>query len=381
MRNVKVLGRLRRRLGANGPGITVAVVAMLVALTGVAFAAGGALTNTQKKEVKAIVKKEAKKLRGPSGPTGPPGSNGSLGAPGARGDLGPQGSPGKDGKGIIVTPISEGEEGCAELGGAFVEKEGVGSPVEVCNGEKGGRGEKGEPWTPNNTLPAGASETGVWAFSGTGEQKFTAEVEGSSKEITIGDKNVFVPISFPIPLALATGLPSSNVHYKTDANFGSSCEGTAAAPKALPGNLCVWEGNGTEPPVEAIFKGIHKVGGSEGGSAGANKSGALLIFELTGANAGGNGTYALTAPNPLVTAVAPTHGPAAGGTSVTITGQNLQGGTVKFGTADATCGAVNPAGTEVTCTSPAQAAGTVDVTVTVSGYTSPTSAGDKYTYE
>jgi len=83
---------------------------------------------------------------------------------------------------------------------------------------------------------------------------------------------------------------------------------------------------------------------------------------------------------PAVTQVAPTAGPTAGGTVVTITGTNLTGATaVKFGSTNATNFAVNSA-TKVTATAPAGNAGTVDVTVTSPAGTSATSATDQYTY-
>jgi len=70
-----------------------------------------------------------------------------------------------------------------------------------------------------------------------------------------------------------------------------------------------------------------------------------------------------------VTTVDPASGPIAGGTSVTITGTNFaSGATVKFGTASATGVTVN-SDTQITCTSPAVAAGAVDVTVTNSDST------------
>ena len=64
------LHRLKRRLADNSPGLVIAVVAMLIALTGGAFAASGALTGKQKKEVEKIAKKFA----------GKPGSSGFAGA-------------------------------------------------------------------------------------------------------------------------------------------------------------------------------------------------------------------------------------------------------------------------------------------------------------
>ena len=84
-------------------------------------------------------------------------------------------------------------------------------------------------------------------------------------------------------------------------------------------------------------------------------------------------------PAPTVTGINPTAGPAAGGTSVTITGTNLAGATaVKFGSTSGTITA--DAAGSITATSPAASAGTVDVTVTTAGGTSATSAADRYTY-
>ncbi len=94
-----------------------------------------------------------------------------------------------------------------------------------------------------------------------------------------------------------------------------------------------------------------------------------------------NGVSAFKAPSstppPVVTGISPTSGPAAGGTSVTVTGTSLTGGTVAFGANAATgvsCGA-----TSCTATSPA-GTGTVNVEVTTSGGTSAATAADKFTY-
>ena len=77
---------------------------------------------------------------------------------------------------------------------------------------------------------------------------------------------------------------------------------------------------------------------------------------------------------PTVSGVSPTSGPAAGGTSVTITGTNLDSATgVKFGATAAASFTVNSA-TQITATAPA-GIGTVDVTVTNPGGTSSTSVG------
>jgi hypothetical protein len=91
--------------------------------------------------------------------------------------------------------------------------------------------------------------------------------------------------------------------------------------------------------------------------------------------------YTYRAPAaPTVTNVNPNGGPIAGSTAVTITGTGFSGTpTVHFGANAATKVEVVSA-TEITCTSPAGAAGTVDVTVTTTAGTSAKVSADKYTY-
>ena len=85
-------------------------------------------------------------------------------------------------------------------------------------------------------------------------------------------------------------------------------------------------------------------------------------------------------PPPVVTAINPSSGPVTGGTSVTITGTDLNGATaVAFGATPAASFTVNSA-TSITAVAPAHAAGTVDVTVTTPGGTSNTGPADTFTY-
>jgi len=80
----------------------------------------------------------------------------------------------------------------------------------------------------------------------------------------------------------------------------------------------------------------------------------------------------VTNPAPTVTSIAPTTGPQAGGTAVTITGTGfLAGAGVKFGGTSATNVSVVSA-TSITATTPAHAAGGVDVVVTNSDTKSAT---------
>src|SRR5438094_7024945 len=83
---------------------------------------------------------------------------------------------------------------------------------------------------------------------------------------------------------------------------------------------------------------------------------------------------------PAVDSVNPAVGPTTGGTSVTLTGCGFTGATsVHFGATAAPTFTVN-SDTKITATSPAHAAGPVDVTVTTPQGTSPRQAGDTFTY-
>ncbi len=85
-------------------------------------------------------------------------------------------------------------------------------------------------------------------------------------------------------------------------------------------------------------------------------------------------------PPPTVTSISPTSGPEAGGTPVTITGTNFTSeATVSFGGFPAASVVVNSA-TSISASSPAHCPGTVDVSVTAAGGTSPASPADQFTF-
>jgi hypothetical protein len=106
------------------------------------------------------------------------------------------------------------------------------------------------------------------------------------------------------------------------------------------------------------------------------------LSNVTGVATGDAHSLAVVEPpaeRPTVTGVEPNHGPAAGGTSVSITGTNFTGATsVKFGSTNAASFKVN-SDTSITAVSPA-GTGTVDVTVTTPSGTSATSSADRFTY-
>jgi hypothetical protein len=320
MKRLHPIRAIREPFGTAG--LVVACVAMVLALTGAAFAAKGALTGKQKKEVEKIAKKYAGKpgAAGAAGPAGPQGAAGAAGKDGAQGEKGAKGdagspgspgapgAPGEDGKSVEAALSAGGSgEPCEGVGGAEYEVEGEpSSAVEICNGEEG------SPWTAGGTLPPGATETGYWAFTEpAGKIKVKVDVEGTTEEIAIaiGSLNgIFVPISFPIQLPFnlkATGCEEPeltrtqpcHVHFGAPNSGGAFVEGTGICPgkvftpEAAPGELCVYV---TESSVEnANFEAINKSGI---GSPGASRAGSVIRFtrpdETRGASA--LGSYAVT---------------------------------------------------------------------------------------
>jgi hypothetical protein len=92
------------------------------------------------------------------------------------------------------------------------------------------------------------------------------------------------------------------------------------------------------------------------------------------------GDYADFPVGPLVNSVVPDIGPDSGGTSVTISGTGFTGASaVDFGAGNPASYTVN-SDSSITAASPEGSTGTVDVTVTTSVGTSPTSSADQFTY-
>jgi acyl-homoserine-lactone acylase len=92
-------------------------------------------------------------------------------------------------------------------------------------------------------------------------------------------------------------------------------------------------------------------------------------------------SYEPPGPQPAITRIAGRKGPAAGGTSVAITGSNFTPTTsVAFGATPAASVTVNSP-TSITAVSPPSTSGHVDVTATTSGGTSPTVAADGFTFQ
>jgi hypothetical protein len=170
--------RLRERSGSAG--LVVAILALIVALGGTAYAAAK-LNSVQKKEVVKIARKYA-------GKPGKDGAPGLAGSQGAKGDTGATGPAGKDGSnGTNGEPGEPGEDG-------------------VCSAS-----------TPECKMPSGATVTGVWGVR------------------TTGVGQAYAPISYPLRF---TGIPS--IQVIGEGGPTTECPGSVANPQALAGNLCIY---------------------------------------------------------------------------------------------------------------------------------------------
>lgn len=245
-----MISRIQNKFGTAG--LVVAIVALIAALTGVAYAAQG-LNGKQKKEVKKI----AKKFAGKPGPVGPPGPQGPAGP---AGKAGANGTNGADGKSVTSSQIASGGACGAQTGVKYT----LGtSSTNVCNGETGF----------TDTLPAGKTETGVWAL-------------GPTSATSV------VPLSFNIPLAEApVGIHFVNSDGEEETGESApvenpvNCLGTATEPEANPGHLCIYE--------------IANLGGAGGwfyteGLVNAYETGATFMY-LIEANQVAFGSWAVTA--------------------------------------------------------------------------------------
>jgi hypothetical protein len=272
--------RLHNRLGTTG--LIIAIVALVAALGGGAYAASGALTGKQKKEVEKIAKKYAGKNgatgaagpQGASGPSGSPGAKGNSGAPGQNGGAGARGEAGVQGVAGESVEIIPGEPAsCAGAGGVTYEAEGIATPV--CNGKAG------SPWAVGG-LPAGVSEYGSWSV-------------GRSMPENI---SLFSSISFNVPLAAGH---SATVHFinvegeeeEESVNIGPStaCTGNAANPTATPGNLCIYESTRSGKFEEGVTG--HALGFEHTRESGF--TGAILQF-FSEPEGSAYGTWVVTAP-------------------------------------------------------------------------------------
>jgi hypothetical protein len=274
-----MLQAIRRHLN---PSTAIALIALVFALTGGAFAATGGGSPSHATLTASAAKTKAKVKAGPRGPAGPKGATGATGAAGATGATGATGPGGPAGaKG------ENGAPGAAGATGQQGERGPQGEPGEGIEGKQGKEGKQGAIH-PGETLPEGATETGTWT-----SKVFENVATGSSPEA----------ISFPIQLA--EGLTSEHVFYVTvgeqEAKSGPvECAGSVEEPEATAGNLCVYEGfsrvEGAAEPGDFHATEIRIPGSHHDG---AGKAGAIVSVSYAGpANEVSlvAGSWAVTAP-------------------------------------------------------------------------------------
>ena len=110
----------------------------------------------------------------------------------------------------------------------------------------------------------------------------------------------------------------------------------------------------------------------------ANSSGGydVIVTNPGGQSATRTGGFVYSDPMPSISSLAPSIGPTAGGTAVTISGANfLNGATIHFGAMPANNVVVGAGGFSISCTSPANSSGGYDVIVTNPGGQSATRTG------
>ncbi len=239
-----------------------ATLALVFAMAGGAYAAKHYLiTSTSQISPKVLATLKGKVgtngsagAQGPQGPAGGSGAKGDAGTNGTNGTNGTDGangSPGAAGKSVV---IGEAGGNCPE-NGTSVEVEGSGAKRYVCDGEAGTNGVNGKtgptgptgpagptgptgsPWTAGGTLPHGSTESGVWNATGMPATNPGLGAHGA----------ISASISFSIPLAKA---PELNVielgegEHEAGENLPAGCKGNVNEPKAEPGNLCIFAGEG-----------------------------------------------------------------------------------------------------------------------------------------
>jgi hypothetical protein len=276
---------IRRRIHIT-PSTIIATLALVFAMTGGAYAASKYLI-TSTKQISPKVLKALKGKAGPAGPaglagaagvgtagatggqgpagakgeTGPAGPKGTNGIAGATGGQGPAGANGANGESVTGKTITSGGSKCG--GQAGVEYTLKSATTEVCNGTTGF----------TETLPSGKTETGTYAFIA-----YNLGYESQA-------------FSFPIPLTAP--LESSKVHIIKETvappgqNDTEECKGTVEEPKAVAGNVCMYEseGEGKSQAVAAVS---------------SRKAGVVVLFIVTELNSGiaasNEGSWAVTAP-------------------------------------------------------------------------------------
>ena len=278
--------RFHDRFGTAG--VVIAVVALIAALGGSAIAAGGALTGKQKKEVTKI----AKKYAGKAGAPGAAGTNGTNGIDGAPGLNGKDGKNGEDGN-TVLSGFGAPNDTVGKDGDFYIDtnSQTIYGPKEAGEWPTPGTPLKGDPWTPDGTLPDGASLTGTYT------PNKLVEFEGFEVPGLMAEGESYLsPISFSLPLSSAPQfiyVPHIGTGYGT----ATGCPGVVGGvPQADSGKFCVYAARidlfgappsasvTAYPPSDLVVP----------VDPGADPGGALLRVKCTTGSCAGAGVWAVT---------------------------------------------------------------------------------------
>ncbi len=296
-------------------GLTVAVLALVLALVGGAYAAGG-LTKSQEKQVTKIAKKYA----------GKPGAPGATGPAGPAGSAGAKGDPGNNGTSVTGVAIPTSSATCNHQGGTVYTS--TSGAENVCNGLTGF----------TKTLPKGETEQGDWSLvahtPGTGllegsvataigfniplasaptavyvgeasSAEGTGDLTNGSREVTNVTGGAFtkdsvitgagipaetriekVEITGNLKLTQSATATSTGVHLTTALPEG--CTGSVAEPGAEQGNLCVFaatevNNHNALPSVCSAATSVFQCVSNAGSNPAADPFGAIVAAEAESA--------------------------------------------------------------------------------------------------
>ena len=208
------------------------------------------------------------------------------------------------------------------------------------------------------------SSTSVTAISpaGTGVVDVTVTTVGGTSATGSGDRFSYVPVLVSGVAPSAGPLTTGNSVVITGAGF------TGATAVKFGSTAATGYTVNSDTQITAT---------APAGSAGTVD---VTVTTPTGTSATVSADRYTYRAVPNVTNVSPSSGPTAGGTSVVITGTNLNTtSAVNFGSTAATGYVVNSE-TQITATAPSGSVGTVDITIITAGGTSATGSSDRFSY-
>ncbi len=227
----------------------------------------------------------------------------------------------------------------------------------------------GHSWSKVGTCPLGAVAS--MGFDPAG----TLWVAGATANITTGPFKVYKSSDGGTTWDLALDLGYTAIPYSLVADDLGRVYVGMVNPGATTGIYVTADGGSTWASLNDGLGGGTVLALAEGAGTVYAGVGSPVIFS-------GNNSWGLYAMHyrPAVWNISPDGGPTTGGTSVTIAGTDFSGTTdVAFGSVPGTSFTVD-SDRQITAFSPSQPSGTVDVTVTGTDGTSPTTAADQFTY-